>query len=281
MPKKKQKKRSRSGSTPTAQRERVPQPRVSELPQVVRPASDADDVEPWEPDPAPDFSHGGAAVDLKFATGTLHAVRLSFGDLFAQERRGPIREGWGYSVELPAVLELLERIGDGRVAAREAHTLLLKSADLLYDAFRCWEAEDPDELRTRCREAEGCVLCRERRPWFDKMLDEADGRWRRFQQPERYPFTAGRQGLHETTCSVVRREMPSEFTRPTGEDYLEALNAFGHTVNYTYTEEFEGSGAYPRWDVMTVEEARVWVAERTGPKGGRNCKRCQRCAPAV
>ncbi|MET7489826.1 hypothetical protein [Streptomyces sp. NPDC005538] len=37
----------------------------------------------------------------------------------------------------------------------------------------------------------------------------------------------------------------------------------------------------PRFDVITPDEARAWIAERTGPKGGRNYKRCQRCAPAM
>lgn len=280
MPKKKQKKRShRAGRQPVAQRELVPQPRMSDPAET---ASPADDLEFWEPEPAPEFSRGGAAVDLKFATGTMPAVRLGFGELFAQERRGPIREGWGYTVELPAVLELLERIGDGRVTAHDARSVLLKSVDLLYDPLRCWEAEDPDDLRNACLEAGGCVLCEKHRSWFDGLLAKADDRWQRLQQPEKYPFAAGRQGLHETSCSVVKREMPSDYVRPTGEDYVVALNAFSHTGDpHSSSEDFEGSRNYPRFEVMTPEEARAWIAERTGPKGGRNYKRCQRCAPAL
>lgn len=278
MSKKKQKRRSRRGGhRPVAKRELVPQPRLSAPAETVRP----DDDLIWEPDPAPEFSSGGAAVDLKFATGVIPAVRLGFGELFAQERRRPIREGWGYTVELPAVLEIFERIGDGRVTADDARSVLLKSADLLYNTFRCWESEDPDDLRNACREARGCVLCEQRRSWFDALLDHADDRWKRLQQPEMYPFAAGRQGLHETSCSVVTREMPSDYARPTGDEYLAALNAFSHTVDPHYGEDFEGSRSYPRFDVMTTDEARAWMAERTGPKGGRNYKRCQRCAPAV
>jgi len=126
------------------------------------------------------------------------------------------------------------------------------------------------------------VLCEKHRSWFDAMLDRADMHWQRLQQPQTYPFAAGRQGIHETSCSVVRREMPSQYARPTGEAYLQALNAFAHTGDpHSSSEEFEGFRAYPRFAVMTQEEARGWVAERTGPKGGRNYKRCQRCGPAV
>ncbi|MBB6122211.1 hypothetical protein [Nocardiopsis algeriensis] len=32
-------------------------------------------------------------------------------------------------------------------------------------------------------------------------------------------------------------------------------------------------------DHMSAEETRAWMAENTGPKGGRYYKRCQRCAP--
>ncbi len=75
--------------------------------------------------------------------------------------------------------------------------------------------------------------------------------------------------------------MPAQYTRPVGEAYVEALNSFSHSDDHHYGEDFEGSGNYPRFDIMSIEEARAWVAERTGPKGGRNYRRCQRCAPAV
>ncbi|MFI6284377.1 hypothetical protein ACIBCM_06385 [Streptomyces sp. NPDC051018] len=48
-----------------------------------------------------------------------------------------------------------------------------------------------------------------------------------------------------------------------------------------FCDEFEGSRAYPRFEAMTAAEARPWITARTGPKGGRNYKRCQRCAPTV
>jgi hypothetical protein len=198
VPKKKQKKRSRRGRQPVEQRELVPQPRMSD---PVAIAGSADDLGLWEPEPPPEFSHGGAAVDLKFATGTIPAVRLGFGDLFAQERRRPIREGWGYDVELPAVLELLERIDDGRVTACAARSLLLKSADLLYDTLRCWECEEPDELRNACRESGGCVLCEKYRSWFDAHLDASDKRWQRLQQPEKYPSST--RLIRPRSASVV------------------------------------------------------------------------------
>ncbi|MFJ3497821.1 hypothetical protein ACIPPJ_30110 [Streptomyces sp. NPDC086091] len=277
MPKKKQKKRPQRGGVQVRQRPVVPEPRLSAPAEVARQADDP----VWDLEPASDVSSGGTPVDLRLPHGTMPAVRFTFGDLFAQERRGPIREGWGYSMELPAVLELLQQIGDGHLTAPAARGVLLKSADMLYGPLRCWEAEDADALRAACLASGGCVLCEERRTWFDGLLDEADVQWKRWQQPENYPFAAGQQGIHETSCSVVRRMMPTEYARPTGEAYGKALNSFSHAEDHHYGGAFEDSGDYPRLDVMTPDEARSWVAERTGPKGGRNYKLCRRCAPAV
>ncbi|RNG26223.1 hypothetical protein EEJ42_15580 [Streptomyces botrytidirepellens] len=258
----------------------MPPPRISAPPETFGEYDDG--LEPWGPDPVPpDYSFGGAAVDLEFATGTLSAVRMGFGELFAQERRRTIREGWGYTVELPAVLELLDGIHHGRTNARDAQSVLLKAAHLLYNPLRCFEAEDPDELRTVCRQNGGCALCEERRSWFDALLDDSDARWNRLQEPESYPFTAGRNGLHETTCSVVKREIPSSYARPTGDAYTSALHAFSHTVDpHSSQDDFEGSGDYPRFEAMTSQQARKWITDRTGPKGGRHYKLCHLCAPA-
>ncbi|MFJ2875499.1 MULTISPECIES: hypothetical protein [unclassified Streptomyces] len=284
MPKKKQKKRRKpSGQRhhSLAQRELVPQPRAS-APESG--ALDHDDLF-WEaPEPAPEQSRGGAALNFDFASGRLPAVRMDFGEVWALERKRPIREGWGFSVELPAVLDLLQGISEQRFTADSAHGVLLRAADLLYDTFRCWEWEagETDDARAECLEAGGCGLCRERRSFFDGLLNAADSNWQRLQQPETYPFTAGAHTIHQTTCSVVTRESPQEYSRPAGDSYATALNAFSHCHDaYAAAWDYERDRAYPRMRPMTPSEARAWIQENTGPRGGRNYKRCQRCAPAV
>ncbi|MFC4517981.1 hypothetical protein [Streptomyces ehimensis] len=144
------------------------------------------------------------------------------------------------------------------------------------------EFEDPDEVRAACWAAGGCAVCEERRSWFDGLLDGVDRRWHRLQRPDEYPFTSGQQGIHETTCSVVKQRTPAQYARPTGDAYREALHAFSHTVDpHSDRSDFEGANAYLRFNAMTAEEARSWITERTGPRGGRNYVRCKKCAPAI
>ncbi|MFD9572655.1 hypothetical protein ACFWBI_22755 [Streptomyces sp. NPDC059982] len=242
-------------------------------------------VEPWhvegDGDLHGDESTGGVAVDFKFRGAVLPGVLVSFGDLFAKERRREISAGWGYSVELPAVLDLLEHVEQGAVEAGAARSLLLEAAEKLYGPFGCRAFEDPAKVRAGCQAAGGCALCEERRSWFEELLDQSDVLWERLQQPEVYPFAAGRRGIHDTTCSVVKRETPDNYARPAGEAYTQALHLYSHTVVPYDRDIFESVRSYPSFTAMTPEEARTWIADRTGPKGGRNYARCQRCAPAL
>ncbi|MGW2583599.1 hypothetical protein ACWCYZ_20090 [Streptomyces virginiae] len=228
-----------------------------------------------------DASTGGVGIDFKFRGAILPGVRVPFGDLFAKERRREISAGWGYSVELPAVLDLLEHVEQGVVKAGAARALLLEAAEKLYDPFGCSAFEDPAKVRADCQATGGCVLCEERRSWFEELLDHSDVLWERLQQPEAYPFAAGRRGIHDTTCSVVKRETPDNYARPVGEAYTQALHLYSHTVLPYDRDIFESVRSYPSFTAMTAQEARTWIADHTGPKGGRNYARCQRCAPAL
>ena len=278
---KKKRQRPQRRRSAAAQRERVPQPRADQPVEVLHVADQAGDLG-WDQDPAHEMSYGGAAVNMTFPAGSIPAVRLGFGELFAVERKRPIREGWGYTVELPAVVDLLDRIEGKQVTAADVRDVLLQAADALYGPFRCWDAEDPRALRAACSQAGGCSLCEQRRSWFDAMLDGTDERWKRLQRPEEFPFAAGRQGIHTASCPVVSRETPAHYARPTGDTYTQALNAYSHTVDpHSDRDYFEGSATYPRFEAMTTQEAHAWIAARTGPKGGRNYKRCQRCAPTL
>lgn len=184
-------------------------------------------------------------------------------------------------MELPAVLDLLEHVEQGIVEPGAARALLLEAAEKLYDAFGCSSFEDPVKVRAACQAAGGCALCEERRPWFEELLDRSDVLWERLQKPEVYPFAAGRRGIHDTTCSVVKRETPDSYARPVGEAYVQALHLYSHTVVPYDRDIFESVRSYPSFTAMTAEEAKSWIADHTGPKGGRNYARCQRCAPAL
>jgi hypothetical protein len=65
-------------------------------------------------------------------------------------------------------------------------------------------------------------------------------------------------------------------------DDADQLRAFAHS---RYAYDLEPTTQEPFSEQvpflpMTAEQARAWMAENTGPQGGRYYKRCQRCAPA-
>ncbi|MFJ4094035.1 hypothetical protein ACIPYS_20850 [Kitasatospora sp. NPDC089913] len=226
---------------------------------------------------------GDGRVDVNLGTGaSLPAVLFSLETPFPPERRRELREGWGYRIELPAVLDLLHLVEDGRADPGQARELLLRAARELYIPFEAHLYEDEDTLKDRClRDPLDCPVCRTHRSGFDSALDVADIRWARYTEPEKYPFIAGSRGLHEVGCSVVRREMPQNYARPAGATYTSELRRHAHRPEHlSYRSPLEESRDYPRWSAMTVAEARAWTAERTGPKGGRSYRTCSRCAPA-
>ncbi len=224
----------------------------------------------------------GATVSFDFGNGlSLPEVQYTF-TMFPHARERAIRDGWGFGIELPTVLDILDHVAKGKVDAAIARDLLLHGARELYVPMECHRYEDENELEADCMRApQACPVCRSRRDWFEAFLDTADQRWSQFTQPETYTFIAGRSGLHQIDCPVVRREMPDQYARPAGDTYVSELRRYAHSVDPSSgLSDLEYARQYPHWDAMTATEARKWRAERTGPKGGRNYKSCGRCAPS-
>lgn len=143
-------------------------------------------------------------------------------------------------------------------------------------ALQTWGARGPEEPCGLCS------WCEELRPEFDDVLHEADVLWHRYQQPGRYLLTAGHTGLHRTTCSWIRRRMPSTYSRPEGDAYLAALQRWAHSAGSTRgPDAWERYSRHLQFAPMTMEEARNWIASMTSPRGARNYNLCKLCKPAV
>ncbi|MFD5610576.1 hypothetical protein [Kitasatospora sp. NPDC127060] len=226
---------------------------------------------------------GAGRVNVNLSTGSsLPDVMFDFAKVFPHKRERDLRDGWGYSIELPAVLDLLQLVQDGRADPGQARDLLLLAARELYIPFEAYTFEAEDHLEALClQDPPNCPLCQARRDWFESELDAADNLWARYTQPEKHRFIAGRSGLHEVTCPVARREMPPTYARPAGDAYTAQLRRYAHSVDpHSGQSDLEYARDHPRWKAMTSAEARAWMAENTGPKGGRSYKKCRRCAPA-
>jgi hypothetical protein len=219
-------------------------------------------------------------VTVKYAGLNFPELHMSWGIDFPRQRRRSTKQGHGYSIELPAVLDILQAIEDGTATTAQARAMLFKVTDHLYDAWELREYESWEDLLARCERDGDCPDCTRHSAEFDQFLDQTAEQWRRYQTPEMYPFAAGSSnGLHHSTCSVVRRTLPEEWARPVGDDYDEARRHFCHQRNSRHDPDDAIAHLRIVWKIMTAEQARRWQAERVGPKGGRNYRRCAVCAP--
>ncbi|WP_405534708.1 hypothetical protein OG787_08115 [Streptomyces sp. NBC_00075] len=227
--------------------------------------------------------------DVTIGSIAIPETRFMIGDHFPELRKRTVCEGWGFDIELLAVLDILEAVSAGLVSADDARKGLLEAVNRMYGPNGCFDYESAEDRQAWCERDGGCEACRRHQSDFERLVADAEGFWRRYQQPEKYPFTAGKKGLHETGCSVVKRAMPKQFSRPVGSQFSQALREYAHAANpFMDTgnyEDFDGcwnrAATYPTFRPMTVAEARAWTAQNTGPKGGRNYKPCRVCAPAL
>lgn len=121
--------------------------------------------------------------------------------------------------------------------------------------------------------AAGCRICAEAKGRFDAIHAESLEQRRRFDEPGRYPYAAGKHALHRATC----REAKS--VGDVGRDdsawmLVGALRDFAH-------EGSGNSGWMATMRMMEPGEAAAWVAERTGPRGGRSYRLCKICTPEL
>ncbi|MGA5442221.1 hypothetical protein ACPCKW_22255 [Streptomyces griseoincarnatus] len=222
-------------------------------------------------------------VTLRPAADTeLANVEFTFGSSFPRPRERTIRQGYGFEIELPAVLDLLTAIDDGVLKAGDVKDLLQRVVGAMYEPADCWRYEDDEDKLAWCRRDGTCRTCDRHRSAFASSLAEAAERWRRWTLPEQYPYAAGNsKGLHEVGCPVLRRDMPQEFNPPAADD-AEALRSFAHRKDaYDRSpRDLMPLSYHIPFVVMTTEETRAWMERNTGPRGGRYYHRCERCAPA-
>jgi len=222
------------------------------------------------------------SLDMHTDSGMeLEDVRFAFGVSVSKVRKRPMAEGYKFSIELPAVLDLLDAVDKGGMKAAEVRQLLMGAVDVLYEDAGCYMYESTKDQLAWCVRDGGCPKCDRDRTRFARYLETMAERWRRWELPEHYPFAAGNaKGLHVVECGVVRSHMPEELPGHKPDD-VEPLRAFAHAQDdYGLPHQEPGPylGHLP-FHPMSAEEARAWMAENTGPKGGRRYRRCQHCAP--
>ncbi|MFC8450837.1 hypothetical protein [Kitasatospora sp. NPDC057223] len=220
-------------------------------------------------------------VDLTVGHVTLPEVGLNFDMTYpGPGRERPMLDGARFDIEVPAVLDLLSAIAAGTVTADQAHRGIATAVRVAYVECEAHLYEPVTPVTDRCGPDGTCTDCARQQDAFDQALAASHARWDRAQRPAEYPFTVGKSSVHTTRCPVTRRSIPAGYAQPaTGSpEYAQALAAFAHRDVHRPDWEFQ-PGWLLTFEPLTTEATRTWMAERTGPKGGRAYKQCRRCDP--
>ncbi|WP_345583743.1 hypothetical protein [Streptomyces prasinosporus] len=121
--------------------------------------------------------------------------------------------------------------------------------------------------------ASGCRVCAEARERFDALRASSLVQRRRFGEPGRYPYAAGKHTLHRTAC----REVEQSVGHVRGDDPVRLRGAL---TDFAHHDTTSSEWATPM-RVMEPGEAAAWVTERIGPRGGVRYRLCRICTPEL
>lgn len=117
----------------------------------------------------------------------------------------------------------------------------------------------------------GCQVCAEAVDRFNALRAASVVQRRRFDEPDRYPYAAGKHTLHRSSCREVEQSV-GHIEGDDSEWMRGALTAFAH----------EGS-SNSRWAthmrMMEPAEAVAWIKKRNGPRAGTRYRLCRICTP--
>ena len=193
--------------------------------------------------------------------------------------RGPERrdvDGWGTSVELAGVVQLLDAVASGAIEVTAVRQALVREADIM-DERLLEDAQvlNPGLTRESMRCFGDCPRCQSNRDEVRKLLDEAARRRARLQEPDRYAVAVSGSSVHRLDCSVVRKSART-LTRRGGDEREGDL--FAREV-HRFTHNGTGPGL-PHL-ALTLDEYDRWRGERTGSQGGLRYRLCKLCDPPV
>lgn len=207
-------------------------------------------------------------INITFGETRLEGVEYSWEEMYSPLRRGKV--GWGMAIEVPAVLEMIRLVDEGKASAGQLVKLLERAAEKVRVDHEEREGETP--WGADCP-SEGCILCEGAKEEFAAIVEQTRVERLRFQDPTTYPYARGKHTLHRAACSEAERGIGSDDPRWPRDD-VQDLRSFAH--------ERELSSSWATFMTMlTAEDAAGWIATRTGPRGGAQYKLCKICRPSI
>lgn len=208
-------------------------------------------------------------INVTVGETRLEDVEYYWEVMYSPVRRGKV--GWGMAIEVPAILEMIRLVDEGKTSAGQLVKLLERVAEKVRitheeigEGETPWGADCPSE---------GCALCEGAKEEFAAIAERTRVERQRFQDPETYPYARGKHTLHSATCSEAERGIGSDDPRWDKDDARE-LRSFAHD------RELSSSWA-TFMTMLTAEDAVRWIATRTGPRGGAQYKLCKICRPSI
>ncbi|MFH8581596.1 hypothetical protein [Streptomyces zaomyceticus] len=172
------------------------------------------------------------------------------------------------SVELPAVIELLDLIASGEVDATVARAQLARMATVLDAEHDPHHGDAAAQEYARC--FGDCDTCQAAEPGFQQTLAESQTRAEKASDHENYPYVIQGRTAHNAGCyHVDPKRFSSGDLRES--EFRTRLKWYAHNQGVaTYSAE------PVNWDGLVR-----WAQSNTGPKGGRNYKACKSCNPQI
>jgi hypothetical protein len=204
--------------------------------------------------------------DIRVSGQRIPHVFWTWGMDFPPERRWT--DGWGSTIEAPAVIELLDLIAAGTVdatAARRAIAAQAAALDAKYDPDHGNEAA---QKRARC--FGDCEICQAAEPAFRRARAESEARVAKARDHANYPYIIHGQTAHLATCHHAAAQ--HWYSKPLSDD------EFRHQLKWHAHDERTSlyRGEPVDWDGLVR-----WAEANTGPQGGRHYRACKACKPPV
>ncbi|OEJ21861.1 hypothetical protein AR457_39910 [Streptomyces agglomeratus] len=204
------------------------------------------------------------SVDLTVDGHLIPATEWTWGSEYPKDRRWT--NGWGTSIEVPAVIELLELIAAGKTTAVEVKSQLTDAANKVI--ARCDIYKD-DEGRAVERCFGDCDQCEAREPEFRAALAKEAQNAANAADPA-YEHVVSGATVHTAACKHVERL--SHYRPPRDEDdFRSQLHMFVH----------QGISMGLGYTALTAAGLREWCAAHLGPQGGRKYRACRTCEPQL
>jgi hypothetical protein len=205
-----------------------------------------------------------ARGDLEADGHRILDIHWTWGMDFPPERRWT--DGWGIAIEVPAVIELLDLVSQGRIDPSSARQALADFAAQLDAAYDPEHGNAEAQKYARC--FGDCDVCQAAEPGYRRIAAETQARIAKALDTENYPYIINGSTAHLATCSHAaphrwQAQAPSE------QDFRRRLQMYAHREGIV---EYQGEPV--DWDGLVR-----WTQANVGPKGGIRYKACKVCRP--